>query len=285
MTSCGLRTVSPVGIIYGALTSLSIGMADLFGRRVVNAKGPIVAGAAMQFVAIITSLVAVVLVSGRFVVGDVIIGLASGVGIGVGLWGYFSGLERSSSAVVAPLVATMSAVVPYAYAVVRGSSPALLAVIGAVVALLGLIIITLGAGRTESMAAGLRWGLISGSGYGFGLSIVIETTEASGAWPSVGQRVAAFALMVLLASRVRLDPIPPPGLRITAIAAGVMAGLSTIFFLFGVQADATSAVVTASLFPAVSVVVGRLVYGDDVARRQIVGIAIVLLGVIGVSIA
>ena len=277
--------MSQVGIIYGALTSLSIGLSDLFGRRIVNAKGPIVAGAAMQFVAIITSLVAVVLVSGRFIVGDVIIGLASGIGIGVGLWGYFSGLQRSSSAVVAPLVATMSAVIPYVYAVVRGASPALLAVVGAAVALGGLIVITLGGGRTESMAAGLKWGLVSGSGYGFGLSIVIETAEASGAWPSVGQRVSAFILMVALASRTRLDPRPPPGLRVAAVAAGVMAGLSTIFFLFGVQVDATSTVVTASLFPAVSVVVGRLVYGDDVAQRQILGIAIVLLGVIGVSIA
>lgn len=277
--------MSIVGIIYGALTSLSIGLADLFGRRVVNAKGPIVAGAAMQFIAIITSLVAVVVVSSRFVVGDLIIGLASGLGIGVGLWGYFSGLERSSSAVVAPLVATMSAVIPYGYAVVRGASPELLAVAGAVVALVGLIVITLGGGRTSAMAAGLKWGVVSGSGYGFGLSIVIETTEASGAWPSVGQRLAAFALMVILASRMRVDPRPPRGLRVAAVAAGVMAGLSTIFFIFGVQADATSAVVMASLFPAVSVVVGRFVYGDDVARRQICGIAIVLLGVIGVSIA
>ena len=64
-----------------------------------------------------------------------------------------------------------------------------------------------------------------------------------------------------------------------------MAGLSTVFFLIGVQADPTSAVVMASLFPAVTVVVGRFVYGDVVLRRQIVGIAVVLIGVIGVSIA
>lgn len=274
-----------MGILFGALTSLSIGFADLFGRRVVNARGPVVAGAVMQAVAILTSLAALLVVSSTFIVGDVIIGLASGVGIGVGLWGYFSGLERSSSAVVAPLVATMSAVIPYAYAVARGASPALLAVIGAVVALVGLVAITIGGGRTESMGAGLRWGAVSGCGYGFGLSIVIEADEASGAWPSVGQRVAALALMLVVARRMQLDPRPPAGLRVTAVAAGVMAGLSTLFFLFGVQADATSAVVTASLFPAVSVVVGRVVYGDDVARRQVVGIAIVLVGVIGISIA
>jgi hypothetical protein len=46
----------------------------------------------------------VVIVSSRFVVGDVLIDLASGSGIGIGLWAYFSGLERSSSAIVARVV-------------------------------------------------------------------------------------------------------------------------------------------------------------------------------------
>ena len=274
-----------VGLIYGALTSLSIGVSDLFGRRVVNARGPVVTGATMQFVAFLTSLVAVGTVSSRFVVGDFLVGLASGIGIGVGLWGYFSGLERSSSAVVAPIVATLSATIPYGYAVIRGASPAVLAVLGAGVALIGLVVITLGGGRTEAMAAGLKWGVISGLGYGFGLSVVIETNSDSGAWPSVGQRLTAFALMAAIATRLRIDPRPPPGLRLAAIAAGIAAGFSTVFFLFGVQADATSAVVMASLFPAVSVVVGRFVYSDEVMSRQIAGIGIVLLGVIGVSIA
>jgi drug/metabolite transporter (DMT)-like permease len=274
-----------VGIVYGALTSLSIGMSDLFGRRVVHARGPIVAGAAMQFIAIFTSLAAVVIVDGDVVGIDMVIGLASGVGIGVGLWGYFAGLATSSSAVVAPVVATMSAIIPYGYAVARGASPALLGVFGAALALIGLVIITMGGRRSDGVAQGLRWGVVSGLGYGFGLSIIIEASEQSGAWPSVSQRVAAFALMLAAAARLHLDPRPPAGLRLSAGAAGVMAGLSTIFYLFGVQADATSAVVLASLFPAVTVVVGRVVYHDEVLHRQIVGIGVVLLGVIGVSIA
>lgn len=274
-----------MGIVYGALTSLSIGMADLFGRRVVHARGPVVAGAAMQFIAIFTSLVAVVVVEGDVVGIDMVIGFASGLGIGVGLWGYFAGLDRSSSAVVAPLVATMSAVIPYSYAVARGASPAPLAVVGAGLALLGLVIITLAGGRAAHVVAGLRLGVVSGCGYGFGLSIIIEATEQSGAWPSVAQRVAAFGLMIVAALRLQLDPRPPLGLRVSAGAAGVMAGLSTVFYLLGVQADATSAVVLASLFPAVTVMVGRLAYHDEVLPRQIVGIGVVLLGVIGVSVA
>ena len=52
-----------------------------------------------------------------------------------------------------------------------------------------------------------------------------------------------------------------------------------MFYLLGVQADATPAVVTASMFPAVTVVVGRFVYHDMVTRRQLLGIVVVLAGV------
>lgn len=273
-----------MGIVFGLMTSLSIGLADLFGRRVVNARGPIVAGVVMQFLAIATSLVAVGVVDSAFSTRDFAIGLVSGLGLGVGLWAYFSGLERSSSAVVAPIVATMSAVVPYMYAVARGADPTLPALIGAGVAVAGLVVITMGGGRVDHMAHGVKWGLLSGAGYGIGLSVVIEATDASGSWPAVGQRITAFLLMVVIARVSAIHSLPPSGLRLAAVLAGVLAGCSTIFYLLGVQADATSAVVTASLFPAVSVVVGRMVYDDTVLARQIAGIGAVLAGVVLVAV-
>jgi drug/metabolite transporter (DMT)-like permease len=272
-----------VAIFFGLLTSLSIGLADLFGRRVVNARGPIAAGAALQFIAIFTSLAALLIVNSTFDVGDFAIGLASGLGLGVGLFAYFSGLRKSSSAVVAPLVATMSAVIPFGYAVARGADPTLIALLGAVVAVGGLVLITMGGGRVEHMRDGIRWGMISGLGYGFGLSVVIEASESSGSWPAVAQRVSALALMLAFARTSSVAVVPSAGLRGAALIAGVFAGGSTIFYLLGVQANATSAVVTASLFPAVSVVVGRFVYDDVVAPRQVAGIGVVLAGVILVA--
>ncbi len=272
-----------MAIVFGLLTSLSIGFADLFGRRIVNARGPIAAGAALQCVAIFTSVVALFIVDGSFDTGDVLIGLASGLGLGVGLWCYFGGLQRSSSAIVAPLVATISAVIPFAYAVIRGADPTAIALLGAIVAVGGLTLITVGGGRVEHMREGLRWGLMSGCGYGFGLSVVIEASESSGSWPAVAQRVSALALMLVVARTSSLSVLPPKGMRTAALVAGAFAGGSTIFYLLGVQINATSAVVTASLFPAVSVVVGRFVYDDDVAPRQVAGIGVVLAGVILVA--
>jgi drug/metabolite transporter (DMT)-like permease len=272
-----------MGLVFGLLTSLCIGGSDLFGRRVVNARGPVVTGVAIQFVAIFTALAATLIVPSVFSFGDALIGLLSGIGLGLGLLWYFTGLTHSSSAVVAPIVATLSAVIPFVYAVFRGASPTLLAVLGAVVALLGLVLITVGGGLAEHVGAGMRWGLVSGLGYGFGLSVAIEASDASGSWPATTQRVSAFALMAVVAAARKVEPTPPRRLRTTAVAAGIFAGLSTVFFLLGLEVDPTAAVVTGSLFPVVTVVVGRFVYHDDVVARQVGGIGLVVLGVIGIA--
>ncbi len=272
-----------MGVIFGLLSALSIGLSDLFGRRVVNARGPILTGTVMQFVAIFTSLFALVIVSSELIWDDLLVGLLSGLGLGIGLVCYFTGLTHSTSTVVSPVVATLSAVIPFVYTIVRGTSPSLVALLGAIVAFVGLALITAGGGRAAHIAAGVRWGLVSGLGYGFGLSVIIEASDSSGSWPAVTQRVAAFALMLLVAKLRQVNIVPPSGLRFPSIVAGMFAGLSTVLFLLGVEADATSAVVTASLFPVVTVVVGRLVYGDGVKPVQAGGIAVVLVGVIGVA--
>jgi len=76
----------------------------------------------MGLVAIFTALAATLIVPSVFSWDDALIGLFSGLGLGLGLLWYFTGLTHSSSAVVAPLVATLSAVIPFLYAVVRGAS-------------------------------------------------------------------------------------------------------------------------------------------------------------------
>lgn len=273
-----------MGAVYGALTAVSIGISDLFGRRVVIRRGAVVAAMVMQGVGVVASALLLLVITSRFDNGDAALGLASGVGLGVGLWGYLGGLGVSSSAIVGPIVATMSAVIPFTYAIVRGASASAWAVVAAAVAIGGLLLITAGGGPVANIAAGVRWSVASGLGYGFGLSVIIEASEDSGAWPALTQRLGAFALMIGVAARSE-GRLPLSGVRLAGIAAGVFGALSTILYLLGVQADATPAVVTASMFPAVTVVVGRFVYGDHVTRKQVLGLVIVLLGVAGVVAA
>ena len=88
--------------------------------------------------------------------------------------------------------------------------------------------------------------------------------------------------LALVAMRVGHALRPPDGQRSNLVVAGAFAGLSTVVYLLGIEADAPTAVVTASMFPAASVAIGYLSYRDPVSRLQLVGLAIVLLGVAGV---
>lgn len=275
-----------MGALFGGLSALSIGLSDLFARRVVHSASAITAGVAMQLVAVFASLASIAFLPSAFSADDLITGAVSGIGMATGLACYLTGLDRSSSTVVAPIVGVMSAVIPFGYTLGTGSRPSAVALGGALVAFVGLALISAGrnggSGRPVDVGLGVRWALASGLGYGFGLTVIIEVSEASGAWPAVSQRMAAFAVLVVVAYVGNHAPIPPMGLRAPGIVAGVFAALSTITYLIGVQADASPAVVTASMFPAASVLFGRWFYSDPVSQRQIVGLAIALAGVAGV---
>ena len=67
-----------------------------------------------------------------------------------------------------------------------------------------------------------------------------------------------------------------------AALGGALAGASTALYLAGIRADATAVVITASMFPAASVTIGRVVFQDAVSRRQALGIMIVLAGIVGI---
>lgn len=268
-----------MGALWGSLAALGIGLSDLFGRRVVNVSGAVTAALVMQFVAVLTALVSVLAFESTWANDDMAWGALSGLGMASGLGCYFAGLSRSSSTVVAPTVATLAAVIPFAYAVVRGDQVTAVAVAGAAVAFIGLAIIAAGTGDVHGLREGLLWGVLSGSSYGFGISVLVEVSEEAGVWPVVSQRIVGVVVLGAAAIVTKSALWPTPGQRLNGIWAGVFAGLASAFALIGLIVDAPPAVVTQSMFPAVTVVVGFFYFGDAVARRQVVGIALALLGI------
>ena len=274
-----------MGALLGSLTALGIGGSDMFGRRVTAATSPVTASAVMQLFAALLSLLAITFVSSEWIWRDVWVGAVSGLGMGSGLACYFGGLQRSSSAVVAPVVATLSAVIPYLYTLVRGTSPTAVALLGALAALAGLLLVTASGSSRERVRAGLVWGLASGLSYGFALTVVIETSSDSGVWPSVSQRLVAVVLMLSLATSLKVPRVPPAGLRLAAALAGFFAGATSLSYIAGVQIDAQPTVVTAGLFPIASVAGGHVFYGDEVTSIQVVGIAVALAGVTAIVLA
>jgi len=271
-----------MGAFFGSMSALCIGLSDLFGRRVTLASNSVAASAVMQAVAVVTVVASLFVVAGDLIWVEMGLGAISGLGMGTGLACYYRGMTESSSAVVAPVVATLAAVVPYGYTIVTGTTPSVLALTGALVAFLGLVMVTLGDQAPERMRVGLFWAVISGLGYAVAQTVLVETTSDSGSWPGITQRLTALGLMLVVARVIRVPVVVPKSLRRAGLFAGAFAGMASVFFLVGVARDAQPAVVTASMFPAVTVAIGWLFFRDHVARVQLAGVAAVLLGVVGV---
>jgi drug/metabolite transporter (DMT)-like permease len=271
-----------VGALLGALSALSIGISDYFTRRVARASRALTAALALSVVAIATSVVAVIVFGSTMRLTDLAIGALSGLGLGVGLATYYAGMTRSSATVVTPIVAVLSAVIPFVYTLVRGATTSPWAIVGAVVSIGGLVLITTG-GPAHHVRPGVTWGLVSGVAYGFGLAVVIDASSGAGAWPAVGQRLAATSIVLAFVIARRVPTVPPIGMRWIALAGGVFAGASTVLYLAGVEADPSAAVITSSMFPVASVAIGRFAFGDPVSRSQAAGIAVVLAGVVAVT--
>lgn len=271
-----------MGAFWGGMAALGIGVSDLFGRRIVLAASAVTAAFVLQVMGAVAALVLVLVVPSRF--GWVALGwgAVSGLGMAAGLGCYYSGLHRSPSTIVSPIVATLSAVIPYVYAVFRGGEVTTVAVVGAGLAFVGLAIIGGGVIDPARLRDGVVWGTMSGLGYGFGISALVEVTAEAGVWPAVSQRLAAVLALGMAARLGGHLMVPPKGLRLHGLAGGVAAGVTSAFILLGFEVDAPAAVVTTSMFPIPVVAIGVLAYGDRLVPRQAVGITVALAGVAAV---
>jgi len=272
-----------MGALFGTFSAMSIGTSDLFMRRVATTSSVAAVAVSLQLLAALTAGISLLFVESEFFWRDLGLGCLAGLGMAVGLAGYYGGVTRSSATIVSPIVGTLSAVIPFLYAVATGSRPSAIGWAGAGVALLGLLLITMSSGQTSNVRQGVLWGLVAGCGYGFALSAVIGATSESGSWPAIGQRGVAFLLTLLIARSRAMEVVPRRGVRRSALMGGVMSGFASVFFVLGVAQEATAAVVTTSMFPAFAVLIGWLYYSDVVTRRQIIGLGAALIGVAAVA--
>lgn len=271
-----------MGALFGIIGALGIGLSDLFGRRIVLVSSPLTAAVVLQLSGGVIAAATMAFLPSAWLWSDAARGVVSGIGMGIGLAGYYTGLARSTSTIVAPLVATLSAVLPFGYVLAATGEGSLLGSVAAVVAIAGLALVSVGADEVSNVADGVRWGLLSGVGYGVAIAVLTDVSADSGAWPAVTQRASAFALLGLIGLLGRHPIVPPRGTRANAVLAGAFVATSSIALLIGVRFDAGATVITLSMFPAFSVAIGRLFFNDPIAGRQAAGIAIVLAGVAGV---
>ncbi|GKQ35002.1 EamA family transporter [Streptomyces sp. A012304] len=204
--------------------------------------------------------------------GDLAWGALSGVGSGIAMHFLNRGLSHGAMSVVVPVSAVTSVALSVVCGVLLlGDRPGLLAWTGIAVTVPALWLVA-GGGVGGVAGGGVRDGLLASAGVAVQYLALGQADPGSGLWPVAAGRVAAVAVLLPVAARrMRRPGTPALGAAALAVGAGAALGLS-LFQLAAHRELLAVAVVIASLYPALPVVLGLVLLRERVDRWQAVGL-------------
>lgn len=274
-------------VVLGGLSSLLYGFADFLGgegaKRAPAAAVVLWAGA-LSFPLILT---VALIIGGEADTTDYLLGAAAGTAGAVGLVSLFAGLGRGQAAAVAPTAAAVAAILPVVVAVVGGERPSVLAWVGVVVAIPAIVLSAWVADPGESLRGSVSYGLLAGLGFGGFTAIIGFTDPNSNLLPLISSRASTMAVVLVLTAfgvwkLVGFGSSP----RLLVAGNALLDVSGNVALLLAIRAGSLAlAAVAASFYPAVTVLLARLVNGEHLRVRQIAGIALTVMAMSAIALS
>ncbi|MBV8050444.1 MAG: EamA family transporter [Acidobacteriaceae bacterium] len=204
--------------------------------------------------------------------------IAGGISGGGALALFYRALATGRMGLTAPVAAVVGAAVPTVFDMATEGAPGALHIAGFVIAAAGIWLIS----RSEdgSGAAGLGLAAISGTGFAGFYLCISQAKDGSALWLAVFSRVGALAvtgLVVLLQRNFR--DIARAAARWGMLAGCLDVSGTALFVRASQTGRLDSAVVLTSLYPAITVLLARLILREHFTRWKAVGLFAALLAV------
>ena len=269
-----------MGAILGALTSLAIGLSDLFVMRVAHRNHVVTLVIVVVGTALSVGLLGLVVVDSEFIARDVAYGAIGGVGMMVGIIFYFRAMLVASAGVATPLIAVQTALWPLGYdVVIDGARPAPVVWVGVVLAIVSLLLTTISPDLEGQVASGVRLALVAGTGFGAGVMFSGLGSEESGMWVMVANRSTSLVLALVIATVLGVSRLPHRDDLPSGLIGGALGGLALGTYVYATQRyDLAIVGVTGSLFPAVTAYLLYRFLDHPLRWWQAVGIAGAITG-------
>jgi len=220
-------------------------------------------------------------VGGAVTTGSLLWGAAAGATAGLAVWSFYLALAAGPMSVVSPLTALLVAGLPLLVGVARGERPSTLALLGAVLALVAVVLVSRESGHSELRFTRRVAVLTVGSGTAFAAYFILldQVPSGTGLWPLLASRVGATLVVVLAAVAVRQHRAPT-GMPLRLALAGLLDVLANIAFLYALQGGLLSLVsVITALYPAATVLLAKVVLGERTGRVQQAGMVLAAVSV------
>jgi drug/metabolite transporter (DMT)-like permease len=207
-------------------------------------------------------------------------GAAGGVGGAAGALALYRGFRSAAFSVAAPLSAVGAAGFSVLAGLLLGEQPGGLALAGIALALPAIIGVSASpAGDrppgAERHAAGVIWGLAAGAGFALLFIALNRAGPGAGLWPVAAAQAASLAVVAVIGAGTGDLHLPAPGGRRLAVLTGATGSAGTILYFLATQAGllAVTAVLT-SLYPAVTIVLARLLLGERLTAVRLAGLGL-----------
>jgi uncharacterized membrane protein len=268
-----------MAVVLALLASLLYGAADFvggFASRRQAVLGVVIGSQAVGFLGLLTALLFLQATAPRL--SDLGWGAAAGLAGAIAVLCLYRALAEGRMSVVAPTAALCGLCVPVVAALAFGERPGAWSFVG--MGLSALAVWLLGQGDEPSSAGpqsgALLLATMSGLAGGTFYVLLQRTSSDAGLWPLLAGRVASLTALGL-AARADGAPLKPPSLGLAVLLGigGLLDTAANAFYLVAVKQGLLSVVATlASLYPASTVLLARLVFGERLQPSQRMGLAL-----------
>jgi drug/metabolite transporter (DMT)-like permease len=221
---------------------------------------------------------------------DLLWGVAAGLTGGIGVALLYRALAIGTMAVVAPTTAVCAVAIPVLISVLLGERPVPLAIAGIALGIGSIVLVSQAPEPREDhstsipqkrRASGVGTALASGVAIGFFLLTLARSGSNAGMWPLVVARFVSVTLFAAIALAGRISIRMPPSMAGLALLCGAIDMLANALYLLAGRVGPLSIVVTlASLYPASTVLLARIVLGERLTKLQISGVGCALAAVV-----
>jgi drug/metabolite transporter (DMT)-like permease len=220
--------------------------------------------------------------------------LSSGLIGGLGLIIFYVGLATGPMSVVAPVSGLVSTVLPVAVALAEGERPSPGVYAGALLCLVAIVLASSagetgaqpGAGRPV-LARAIGYGIVSGISFGLFFLLIRNAGRTGELWPVAAARIGELAVVLIAAAVLQRSLVPRgAGGRMLAAAAGagVIDVVANICYVAATRTGMFGlAVVLASLYPGVTVLLARVLLGERLRWVQRAGLGLAAVGILLVA--
>jgi drug/metabolite transporter (DMT)-like permease len=190
--------------------------------------------------------------------------------------------------VVAPVTAVCAAIVPLGIGLMLGERPHPLAAVGVLLALVAVVLLSqpesgqpAGPHGAPRLGRGVRVALASGVAIGLFFAALAQTSAAAVLWPLAISRTVSITMFLSVALLTGRPAGVPRAALAPALACGALDMVANAFYLAAVRQGQLGLVATlASLYPASTVLLARIVLGERLGTWQQVGVAGAVVAVV-----